>query len=137
MKRIVAMLLSVLLLVTLLAACGSDQKNDVSTPSDTSSNAASGEDDGDSSSEPAGDEEAYNVIMTVTTIGVTPPDLQLVQEEINKIALAETNTTVELLPIAITELSQKYSLMLSSGEKLDLAMSFVGLTPVSSFVSKG
>ena len=137
MKRIVAMLLSVILLVTLLAACGSDQKNDVSTPSDTSSNAASGGDDGDSSSEPAGDEEAYNVIMTVTTIGVTPPDLQLVQEEINKIALAETNTTVELLPIAITELSQKYSLMLSSGEKLDLAMSFVGLTPVSSFVSKG
>jgi putative aldouronate transport system substrate-binding protein len=54
------------------------------------------------------------------TLGDTPKDLQLVQEEINKIALEKINVKINWQVIPVGSWNQKLNLMLSSGEKLDL-----------------
>ncbi|MDF2522598.1 MAG: hypothetical protein K0R31_239, partial [Clostridiales bacterium] len=54
------------------------------------------------------------------TLGDTPKDLQLVQEEINKITLEKINAKINWQVIPVGSWNQKLNLMLSSGEKLDL-----------------
>jgi putative aldouronate transport system substrate-binding protein len=54
------------------------------------------------------------------TLADTPKDLQLVQEEINKIALEKINVKINWQVIPVGSWNQKLNLMLSSGEKLDL-----------------
>ncbi len=58
--------------------------------------------------------------MAFFTFGGTPKDLQLVQDEVNKIASAKIGATVKFLPISFGAWSQQTNLMLASGEKLDL-----------------
>ncbi|MEH7493864.1 ABC transporter substrate-binding protein [Neobacillus niacini] len=82
-------------------------------------------------------EEPYEVAMSFITLGQTPKDLQMVQDEINKIAIPETNTKVKLVPFSIAEYGQKLNLMLSSGEKLDLALTGVFTNGLGQFVNKG
>jgi len=137
MKKGVAVLLPLLLVLSImLTACGTTSNSTDVTSDSTSqetpeeSKQVAEESEGE---EPEGN--PYEVIMTFITLGNTPADLELVQEEVNKIALEKTNTTVSLLPIALSEATQKYNLMLSSGEKLDLMLTF--LTGVGEYVNKG
>jgi putative aldouronate transport system substrate-binding protein len=69
------------------------------------------------------------------TLSDTPKDLQLVQEEINKITLEKINVKINWQVIPVGSWNQKLNLMLSSGEKLDLfPVQGVGF---SSSVAKG
>jgi putative aldouronate transport system substrate-binding protein len=54
------------------------------------------------------------------TLGDTPKDLQLVQDEINKITLEKINAKINWQVIPVGSWAQKINLMLASGEKLDL-----------------
>ena len=135
MKRDVGIFLSLLLVLSLiLVGCGGTSNN-TNAPSDTANQESSNEDKQVADQEAKEEEEPYEVIMTFIIPSNVPADLKLVQEEVNKIALEETNTKVSLLPITLAEMAQKYNLMLSSGEKLDLMLTFA--TGVGEYVNKG
>ncbi|UQZ85640.1 Bacterial extracellular solute-binding protein [Paenibacillus konkukensis] len=81
-------------------------------------------------SEPAGDaganalnKDPYEVVVAFPIIGSIPKDIQLVQDEINKISRAKLNTTMKLLPLG-SDWANQINLMLSSGEKLDLMATY-------------
>ncbi len=120
MKRFTACLLTAAMGMTLLAGCGgggntaSSQENTADTTGQTSA----------SGSETSGvidfDEEPYEVVIENLTLGTDMPDLELVEEAVNEIALAEINCTVKLLNIHIADHVTRLSLMAAGGEKVDI-----------------
>ncbi|MBB6637150.1 ABC transporter substrate-binding protein [Cohnella thailandensis] len=122
MKPIIAVLIAILTL-SMLAACSSNNENNSgSSPSGSPSS-------GGASEQPSGNandaiKDPYELTMALPVFGAVPPDLAEVQAEINKITQAQINTTVTILPISIGTWTQQMNLMMSSGEKLDLAYTF-------------
>lgn len=97
---------SALLALTLLvSACSSGNKE----------NASNGE-----GANGGGAEAPYEVVYAYPTFDNVPPDIQLVQDEINKIAIEKINVKVKLLPISNSAFTNQINLMMSSGEKLDM-----------------
>ena len=122
-KRLALMLLLSLTLV--LGACGAAGTGATSaTPSasDSSAPASSAAESSSAAATPKAD--PVELTMAFLTTGNVPADLALVEESINKITLEKVNATVKLLPINFGAAMQQYNLMLSSGEKLDLMMTF-------------
>ncbi|MDR4946742.1 ABC transporter substrate-binding protein [Neobacillus cucumis] len=113
-KRLISMILVCFLI--LLSACSSNKKS--------STNESSGA---------GGNIPEVNMVFFTTTV---PKDLNLVQDEINKITKKKINAKVKLTPINIGNYVQQTNLMLSSNEKADLMLvtSFFGYT---SQVAKG
>lgn len=127
--RFLAILMASALGVTSLAACGGGGTADTSGGSDNTSGNASN----DTS---AGSEDTYNVVMSWPNLtGGVPEGLADVEAAINAITEPEIGVTVTLEPIDFANLASEQSLMISSGEKLDLIVS-VG-TGVSSLVNSG
>lgn len=107
--------LSVLLaLMLLVSACGGNSNGGASTNAGNAGNAGS----------KAASEEPYEVVYAYHYWGNIPKDLQLVQDEINKISKAKINVTVKLLPINGSAIDQQINLMMTSGEKLDMFAMF-------------
>jgi len=52
--------------------------------------------------------------------GKIPSDLQMVQDEINKIAREKINVEIELIPVSFGTISEEVNLKIASGEQLDL-----------------
>lgn len=73
MKRILAMLLCLALLVTVFAACGGDSGNSSSTPADSSSEASKADDSGDSSKEESSAAEPSAEVVNDTNPGTELP----------------------------------------------------------------
>jgi putative aldouronate transport system substrate-binding protein len=53
-------------------------------------------------------------------VGDAPKDLPVIEAEVNKLALADLNTTVKFNYTTWTEYEQKYKLLLTSGQPIDL-----------------
>jgi putative aldouronate transport system substrate-binding protein len=68
----------------------------------------------------SGSKEPVELTMAFLAFGPPPKDLELVQNEINKLTKEKINATVKLLPINASQYTQQTNLMLSSKEKLDL-----------------
>jgi putative aldouronate transport system substrate-binding protein len=115
----ISALLALMLLVT---ACGGGGLGSGETSKENAPAA------GDSSNK-----DPYELVMAFFILGGVPKDLQLVQDEINKISKAKINTTVKLLPISLSAWTNQMNLMMSSGEKLDL----ISVRDYSSSVTKG
>ncbi len=115
MKRMTAVLSGIVALSMLLSACGGS--------GEVSKN--NGQTAGGSNSK---DEAPVELTVAYITFGNTPGDLQLVQDEISKIAMEKINATVKLLPISIGSWNQQMNLMLTSNEKLDLIVTGSGST---------
>lgn len=80
-------------------------------------------------------EATANLTVAWLVTGAQPTDLSLVQDAINKVVTPKINAKVTLLPINFGAAMQQYNLMLSSGEKLDLMMTFP--MTYASLVSQG
>lgn len=80
--------------------------------------------------------EPYEIVVTYMTFLGTPRDLALVEEEVNKIAIPTVNAKISFLPLTVFEAASKTSLMISSGEKLDLMMVLFQGGPVN-YVNNG
>lgn len=104
-KRVLAMLLSGVMAMTLLAGCGGS-----STGGQTQESAGGSE----SGSEPT------KIVLETLYFDAEPTDLALVEAAINEITIPEINVEVELYPMAFMEATQKVSLMISGGQQLDL-----------------
>lgn len=104
--KFVAMLMAVLMLVT---TCGFSSKAKKDAPTE--------------------------LTLSWLVTGAQPTDLTMVQDAINKVVTPKINVKVTLLPINFGAAMQQYNLMLSSGEKLDLMMTFP--MTYASLVSQG
>lgn len=89
----------------------------------------------DTSEAPAQKETPIELSIASYTLGDTPKDLLMVQEEINKYSLEKINAKINWQVIPVGSWTQKINLMLSSGEKLDL-LPVMGAN-FSSSVAKG
>jgi ABC-type sugar transport system, periplasmic component len=72
--------------------------------------------------EQADTSKPYEIVMTLL-VPSTPPDLQLVADEINKITKAKINATIKFIPFSYSAYNQQMSLMLAGNEKVDLMLS--------------
>lgn len=81
-------------------------------------------------------DDIYEVVIQFPTLGDTPKDLQMVEDAINEITEEEIGVHVTFYPCSAFELNNTTTMMVSSGEKLDLAMCmFEG--GAQSYVNKG
>jgi putative aldouronate transport system substrate-binding protein len=126
---------AVLALSILLVACGGGGNNSTNQPGNTSGNTTN-ETAGNEQKNDSKDSEApYEVVMAYM-VGTNAPDLQLVQDEINKISKEKINATVKLVPINFSAWNQQVNLMMSGSEKLDLLVTASGFN-YSGQVAKG
>lgn len=117
--RFVVLTLAAIMLMGLISACSSSNNGEnaaTNTPSNT--NQQSGGNLNEATKDP------FEITLALPIIGAMPPDIALVQEEMNKITKAKINATVKILPISIGAWAQQMNLMSSSGEKLDLLFEF-------------
>jgi len=102
MKKNYAFLSLIISIFTLLAACSNKTSNS------------------DENKKNSTDSKTTELTMAFLAFGPPPKDLELVQNEINKLTKDKINATVKLLPINASQYTQQTNLMLSSREKLDL-----------------
>lgn len=69
---------------------------------------------------PAGLDTSKKVELQFYMLGPAPKDLPVIEEEINKMALKDLNATVKFNFTTWTDWDQKYKLLLSSGQPIDL-----------------
>ena len=126
-KRIISMFMTAALVLS-LASCtqGGDSGASETTPStQESTKTAESEEiaqqDSEAPEEEAGPVENIKVVITSSSPSV-PPDFEKVIDEVNKISLEKINTTVEMVPLSINAYKNQMTLMLSSGEELDLML---------------
>ena len=130
--KLTALLMAACLVASSMAACGNSESSGNDAPAadsaagDTAaagdSAAAGGE------SEAAGDdaaapEDIAEIKMTYLSMGPLPADLQLVEDEINKISEAEIGVHVTLEMLEPANFAQQVNLKMSSAEPFDLLCS--------------
>lgn len=119
----------------LLTGCGGGSGENSGNEGGESSEAAGTESESSEGSSTASD-DIYEVVIQFPTLGDTPKDLQMVEDELNKITEPEIGVHVTFYPASAFELNNTTNMMVSSGEKLDLAMCmFEG--GAQSYVNKG
>ncbi len=104
MKKLAMLLVVILSAAMVLTACGGSKTTDKGAGTSSSNTA---------------NEAPYTVKYAFIVTGVLA-DMQAVTDEINKITLKELNVKLETLPLSFSAYTQQTTLMISSGEKLDM-----------------
>jgi len=137
MKKRITFLLLAAMLIGSLTACGNNSQNEA-PGSDAAVTQSGGEETQtqkeETGSGDVGSEDIYEIVMIIPTLGTEPAGLADVEEAVNAIVEPELGVNISLYPIFIYDLTSQTNLMLQSGDKLDLLISFV--TGVGSYVSK-
>ncbi|MFC5470058.1 ABC transporter substrate-binding protein [Cohnella suwonensis] len=129
-KAVMLLLSVVLVLSTLLSACGnSNDAKGNSTEKPSGSEAAS------TASGAANNDKELELFVAFLAIG-NMKEVDLIQEEISKITKAKINATVKLMPIDVGAWTQQVNLLLAGNENLDLLVSS-SFFNYSSQVAKG
>ncbi len=110
MKKFGATAIILVLIAALLAACGGNNANN-----NTASNTNTGTNSGDNA---AADLKAVDLKMVL--LGDAPADQDIMLAELNKLIKRDLNATLSIEYLAWSDWEQKYSLILSSGEPIDL-----------------
>jgi len=110
MKKIFSTLAVFLVIIFAVVGCSSTPKTTDNGSSSTTAAATTAK------------QEAYTAKVAWLILTNPPADLQAVTDEINKITLEKINVKVDLDPIPMANWFTQTNLMLSSGEKLDLAI---------------
>lgn len=129
---IVSGVLTALLSVSSLAGCTNNQTEQPSPkPSAAPSVAAS-----PTPEAKKGIDTSQKVELQFYMLGNAPKDLPQIQDEINKLAEKDLNATVKFNYTTWTEWDQKYKLLLSSGQPIDLIFT-AEWTQYQSYAKKG
>jgi len=118
-KLLGAVLTGVLLTSALAGCSGSNNNKNAAGTSNTdkATNAPSSE----ASAKPAtGLDTSKKVELQFYMLGDAPKDINVIQDEINKLASKDLNATVKFNYTSWTDWDQKYKLLLSSGQPIDL-----------------
>lgn len=130
LKRKLAFIVSIGLLLGTLFSCGSgDKGGEVNTQIEKIS--GSGEDtrmQGTGSKE-----EGYHAVVAYLVGNDTAPDIDLVEEEFNNLTKEQLNMTVELMPLSYGTFKNQTQLMLASGEAIDIVP--IGSDHASTYVA--
>lgn len=121
-KKVLAVLLAGVMAISVFG-CGGKP--------DDSLNSSSGAEEGAENAE----EDIYEVVMQVVTLGSEPAGLQEVEDAINEICEPEIGVHATLYPVSMSDLNSQTNLMITSGDKIDLLSVF--LSGVGGYVSKG
>ncbi|WP_123043388.1 ABC transporter substrate-binding protein [Cohnella candidum] len=105
-RKVVSGLSFVLALMLVLSACGGGSKSESSGSGSASASADNG--------------KTAELVMPFFVLNGVPKDIQLVNDEINKITKEKINATVKLLPISYGTYAQQTNLMLTGDEQVDL-----------------
>ena len=125
MKKTLALVLTVLMLASLLAGCGS-------SAAPASAPAAPAEAEKQESAAPA--EEAYEVSIQFVGLFEENKDIANVEAALNAITKEKINCTVDIVPVFIGDLPTTTSLGVAGDEKLDIVVA--GLTsPLDAMVN--
>ena len=123
----IAILVSMALIISMLAACSNNGGSGngsgnagTNTNSKTNTPAESASTTPDQPAEPAGIDISERVELQFYMLGPAPKDLPKIEAEINKLALADLNATVKFNFTTWTDWPQKYRLLLTSGQPVDL-----------------
>lgn len=116
MKRTIALMLAVLMLVGLFTGCG---KQEASAPEQESSSSQETGKPAETPAEPEKEEEEIVTLKLVTRVG-SFPDQDMVQEEINKILREKIGVEIELGFIGLGEYDQNVKTMMAGGDDIDI-----------------
>ncbi|MEK3951319.1 extracellular solute-binding protein [Paenibacillus sp. FSL H7-0703] len=116
-KQRMSILIAVMVITALLAGCGEGSGN--------SAQKANGEDD-----------KSQKVQLQFYMLGDAPKDLPTIETEINKLAEKDLNATVKFNYTTWTDWDQKYKLLLSSGQPIDLIFT-ADWTQYQAYAKKG
>ncbi len=113
-------MLAMVMLATLLSACSSDKSNtDGSSASPKPSEPSTTAQASDPAPE-SGIDISKKVELQFYMLGNEPKDLAKIEEEVNKMLLEDLNATVKFNYTTWTDWDQKYKLLLSTGQSIDL-----------------
>lgn len=121
MKRIIALLLT-LIMVLSLAACGNKEGGSTDKTADTKSTDKAADTSADTKEDE--DDEDLASIVVAFYCNVAPSETDRIADAINEITVPLINTEVTLLPISMGSWSEQINLMISSNEQLDLMPTF-------------
>lgn len=132
MKRKLALFMAMALTCGLLAGCGKDSgqaggKTDDAVAADTVA------EDGDGGAS-AADKEEVDLTLVYCVSG-TMADQEMVNEEIERLAKEQLNVNLTVMPMTIVEAMQQISLMVASGESIDVFPAWA--MSIASFVDSG
>lgn len=130
-RKLLALLTVLVLVIGLLAGCGNSGSGD---PSNTGNSGASGNSGNSGASGSDGD--TWKMVMEIVNYGFNDPDLQMVQDEVNKITIPRIGVEVEFLPVPIMNMGSKLGMMVSGNEKIDLTVAGL-LTNPNRLVAEG
>lgn len=138
-KKPLAVLTAMLAVSLLAAGCGGSNGNNKeaagSTDSGKNNTAAATEGSTTATAEP-GIDTSKKVELQFYMLGDAPKDLPAIEAEVNKMAAAELNTTVKFNYTSWTDWDQKYKLLLSSGQAIDLIFT-ADWTQYASYAKRG
>lgn len=116
MKKVIGIIAMLMAVLMLFAACGTGGGNKQATTAETTAAASTAA----ASTAPA--EPPTELVMYFLTNGSIPADLQLVEDEVNKVVTPLINAKIKMNYINMGAAAQQFNLMLSSGENFDLFM---------------
>lgn len=119
MKKLCALMLATVMGIGAVTGCGNGNAN-----SNGSGN-SSGSDVSENKEDP------YEIVIELMNFGTTHPDEAEVVEAINNITLPAINATVKFLPVAIPDHATKLGLLAAGGDKLDLIVAGVTVSPAN------
>lgn len=119
-KKIISSVLALLFLLTMaMTGCSTTTKETGATPQAKETNKPESTST-PAPKEPVGIDTSKRVELQFYMLGDAPKDLKKIEEEINKLAIADLNATVKFNFTTWTDYDQKYKLLLSSGQPVDL-----------------
>lgn len=104
-RKTAAAVLCAAMAVTAMAGCSSGKEGENSQNSGTD-----------------GSGETAHIVVTYLTLGQTPADLQMVQDELNKHTTEDINVEVEFKPVSAYDAMSQFTTWLATGERYDLMM---------------
>ncbi|RTE09332.1 extracellular solute-binding protein [Paenibacillus whitsoniae] len=128
--------IAVALVGSLLAGCSSTTSTDGPSPSAAASKAPEVSAAQTTPAAPAGLDISKKVELQFYMLGPAPKDLPVIEDEINKLALKDLNATVKFNFTTWTDWDQKYKLLLSSGQAVDLIFT-ADWTQYQAYAKKG
>ncbi len=132
--KALSVLLSVIMLLTVLAACssGNNGSNGTATNAPKETEGATNEGSGAAT----GIDTSKAVELQFYMLGDAPKDIAVIQDEINKMTKEDLNATVKFNFTSWTDWDQKYKLLLGSGQQVDLIFT-AEWTQYQSYAKKG
>lgn len=129
-KRLTVLILALSVIVMVFSGCAKDtpETSDTAQPQTTTKETATQAKE----EEPA---EPDEIIMALPIIGAgNTNDLQMIEDAVNEISIAEANVKVKIEAITFSSYDQQMTLMLSGNEPLDLMV--IALKPISTYANR-